>query len=111
MAVRNLLNKLISAKTRIAKIIRRGIIPIIRVHLGLSNHNDWVEYANGTKLAQPAYFNSSNDYSIKHLISQSMWAGDLNTLFKNSEIEQKLYQEFNYDLLIKKYFPTKNTAF
>ena len=111
MGSRGLLKNLVYSQSRIAKIFKRGIIPIIRLRLGLPNHNDWFEYGNKTKMAQPAYFNSPNDYNIKHLLLQANWAGNLNPLFENKEVVKKLYQEFNYDLLIKKYFPTKNTAF
>lgn len=75
---------------------------------GLFKNYNIREYYSG--IAQPKYFNSFKDVNLSHFVKSILWVGDLSKELQNDKAFDAVYDDFDYDTIVKSYFPTKNNA-
>lgn len=63
------------------------------------------EYYSG--IAQPKYFNSFKDLNLTHFIKSIKWVRDLSKELQDDKVFDAVYDDFDYDTIVKSYFPTK----
>ncbi len=79
-----------------------------RILPGLFQNYNIREYYSG--IAQPKYFNSFKDLNFLHFVKSILWVGDLSKELQNDKAFDAVYEDFDYDTIVKAYFPTKANA-
>ena len=63
-----------------------------------------------SQIPQPKYYNSGDDILALHQILSLLWVNDLSAHLNNDQTFNESYSSYDYDTIVKLYFPTKNSA-
>ena len=61
-------------------------------------------------IPQPAYYNSWTDVKAGAAIQTLFWVNDLSKHLQNDNEFNRAYKDYQYDEIVKAYFPTKTTT-
>ena len=111
MGLKNVALNLIFLKSTPFKVLWTAIRYTLRLKFGLPNYNFANHWNKKDFIAQPRFFNDLADINLKRLVRAFLWSSDLNSVFKSSTIEENLRAKYEYDFMVKRYFPTKGTAY
>ena len=75
---------------------------------GLFKNYNIREHYSG--IAQPKYFNSFKDLNFSHFIKSMRWVSDLSKELQDDKVFDAVYDDFDYDTIVKSYYPTKNNT-